>query len=127
MDKQQKAKHKKKLLDLRENILDKVKNIQKEYLNKSPQEASGNLSGYSFHLADLASDNFEREVLLGLAENERSMLIEIDMALNRLKERDFGKCSDCGKQIRSKRLLALPYALMCITCQEEADKNSKQG
>ena len=125
MDKQQKIKHKKKLLDLRENILKKVKNIQKEYLNKSPQNASGNLSGYSFHMADIASDNFEREVLLGLAENERSMLIEIDRALRRLKDKDFGKCSDCGKQISQRRLLALPYALMCITCQKEADKESK--
>lgn len=125
MDKQQKAKHKKKLLDLREDILKKVKNIHKDYLNKSPQNASGNLSGHSFHLADLASDNFEREVLLGLAENERSMLIEIDRALRRLKDKDFGKCSDCGERIRLKRLIALPYALMCITCQEEADKKSK--
>ena len=125
MDKQQKTKHKKKLLDLRENILKKVKNIQKEYLNKSPQNASGNLSGYSFHMADIASDNFKREVLLGLAENERSMLIEIDRALRRLKDKDFGKCSDCGKQISQRRLLALPYALMCITCQKEADKESK--
>jgi len=125
MDKQQKTKHKKKLLDLREDILNKIKNIHKEYLNKSPQDASGNLSGYSFHMADLASDNFERELLLGLAENERSMLIEIDKALNRLKDKDFGKCSDCGKRISQKRLIALPYALMCITCQEEADKKSK--
>ena len=125
MDKQQKIKHKKKLLDLRENILKKVKNIQKEYLNKSPQNASGDLSGYSFHMADVASDNFEREVLLGLAENERDMLIEIDRALMRLKDKDFGKCSDCGKQISQRRLLALPYALMCITCQKEADKESK--
>ena len=125
MDKQQKTKYKKKLLDLRENVLKKVKNIQKEYLNKSPQNASGNLSGYSFHMADIASDNFEREVLLGLAENERSMLIEIDRALRRLKDKDFGKCSDCGKQISQRRLLALPYALMCITCQKEADKESK--
>ena len=125
MDKQQKIKHKKKLLDLRENILKKVKNIQKEYLNKSPQNASGDLSGYSFHMADVASANFEREVLLGLAENERDMLIEIDRALMRLKDKDFGKCSDCGKRISQRRLLVLPYALMCITCQKEADKESK--
>ena len=125
MDRQQKTKLKKTLLKTREDILSKVKHIEKETLGKSQRDASGDLSGYSFHMADVASDHFEREVSLGLAANERQLLRQIDDALDRLKERDFGKCQECGKNISVKRLSAVPYAQMCIKCKNQQEKSSK--
>jgi len=125
MNKQQKEKIKKVLLKKREELVRKVKNLQKESLGTSQREASGDLSGYTFHMADVASDNFEREMSLGLAASEQELLNQIDDALGRLKEKDFGKCRDCGKIINMKRLTAVPYAEMCISCQKQADKRSK--
>ena len=122
MDKREKARLKKILLKMREDIAAKVRNIEKENLGRLQKDATGDLSGYGMHIADVASDNFERELSLGLAANERELIYKIDNALKRLKERDFGECEACGKIIGLKRLSAVPYAMMCIKCQEQADK-----
>jgi DnaK suppressor protein len=127
MNRQDKVKLKKVLLKMRENIIAKVQNIEKENLGRLQKDATGDLSGYGLHMADVASDNFERELSLGLAANERELLHKIDNALKRLKERDFGLCETCGKTITLKRLSAVPYAMMCVKCQEQADKLFKQG
>ena len=127
MDKQQKDKLKKRLLKMREDISDKVKHIEKENLGRSQKEASGDLSGYGMHMADVASDNYERELSLGLAASERELLYKIDNALKRLKDKNFGKCEQCQKEITQKRLTAVPYALLCIACQEQEDKKPKQS
>jgi DnaK suppressor protein len=127
MNRLEKIKLKKILLKMREDIIVKVKNIEKENLGRLQKDASGDLSGYSIHMADVASDNYERELSLGLAANERELLHKIDNALKRLKDRDFGECEACGKAIGLKRLSAVPYAMMCIKCQEQSDKGFKQS
>ena len=124
MNRPQKVRFKNTLLKMREDILAKVKQIEKENLSRSQKDASGDLSGYSLHMADVASDNYERELLLGLAANERELLRKIDTALRRLRERDFGKCQGCSKDIGAKRLSAVPYAQLCIECQEQEDKEN---
>jgi DnaK suppressor protein len=126
MDRQEKMRLKKILLNMREDITAKVRNIEKENLGRLQKDATGDLSGYGMHMADVASDNFERELSLGLAANEREFLHKIDDALKRLKDRDFGRCQVCGKSITLKRLSAVPYAMMCVRCQEQADKGMKQ-
>lgn len=125
MNRLQKMKLKKTLLKMREDVNAKVKHIEKENLGRSQKDASGDLSGYSLHMADVASDNFERDMSLGLVANEQELLYKIDAALNRLKEKSFGTCEQCSKDIGMRRLGAVPYAKMCITCQEEEDKHSK--
>lgn len=125
MNKLQKIKLKKILMKKREEIMKKVKHIKQEALGKSQRDASGDLSGYTFHMADVASDNFEREMSLGLAANEQELLYQIDDALNRLKDKNFGKCQVCSKGIGMKRLSAVPYAQLCISCQEQEERKPK--
>lgn len=127
MNRQLKAKLKAILIKMREEIFSKVKHIEKENLGRSQKEAAGDLSGYSFHMADMASDNYERELSLGLAANERELLYEIDSAIKRLKDKNFGKCERCKKQISVRRLTAVPYAHLCIACQNLEDKKPKQS
>jgi len=125
MNRQEKTRLKKILIKTREGIISKVQNIEKENLGRLQKDVTGDLSGYVMHIADVASDNYERELSLGLAANERELLYKIDDALKRLKERDFGKCLSCGKNIGIKRLSAVPYAMMCVKCQEQDEKNPK--
>ena len=124
MDKDRKKKIKEMLMKKREELIKQIKNIKEENLGKSQKDSSGDLSGYSFHMADVASDNFERELSLDLAANEVRLLHQIEDALRRIKEKDFGKCSSCGKNIAIKRLMAVPYAELCLPCQEQEDKQS---
>lgn len=125
MNRLQKMRLKKILLEKREEIMEKVKHIKQEVLGKSQRDASGDLSGYTFHMADVASDNFEREISLGLAESEQELLYQIDDALERLRDKNFGKCRLCNKDIGIKRLSAVPYAQLCISCQEREEKKPK--
>jgi len=125
MNKTEKTKLKETLEKIREDVVGKIKHIEKENFSQSQREASGDLSGHGLHMADVASDSFERELSLGLAANERVILREIDDALHRLEDKDFGNCQECGKTIGIKRLSAVPYALMCIKCKEAEEKKTK--
>ena len=124
MDKTQKAKIKKILLDMREEIIKKVKQIEKENFSQSQREASGDLSGYSFHMADVASDSFERELSWDRASVEQKVLFHIDDALKRIEDGVYGKCESCQKKINKQRLKAIPYARLCRMCQEKREKES---
>jgi len=115
------TRYKKLLLQKKERLLQEVKHIEKDAL-KSQRDASGDLSGYSFHMADTATDSYDREFSLGLATSAQRILYEIDEALKRVAEKRFGECLSCGKVIPRKRLTAVPYARLCIRCQSSEEK-----
>ncbi len=122
MTKQELVKYKKLLIKVREGIAGDISHITKESL-KSQKESSGDLSGYSFHMADMASDSYDRVLSLNIAGEEQEIVYEIDEALKRLGEGKFGKCISCDKKIPQKRLNAVPYAKYCIQCKSKEEKN----
>ena len=119
--------HFKKLLEAtRKKIEGDLTHLEKDSLNQSQRDASGDLSGYSLHMADMATDNFDREFNLGLASSEQQILNKIDEALRRMDEGQYGVCEICSKPISQKRLLAVPYAKFCIKCQSEEEKKRRR-
>jgi RNA polymerase-binding protein DksA len=112
-------KYKALLVKEREKIGGGIDHITQESLKTSQREASGDLSGYSFHMADVASDNYEVEFSLGRASEEQNILYTIDEALKRVEDGTYGSCVECGKQIPRKRLNALPHTELCIACQSK--------
>jgi len=123
MHKKERDKFKKLLLKKREDLVLSVNHITSDTRRQSQKEASGDLSGYGLHMADAASDSFEREFSLNLASGERETLIQIDEALRRIVENTYGKCLSCGKAVSKRRLTAVPYARLCIKCKKkEEDK-----
>ena len=125
MNKPELEKFKKDLIKLREGIAGDVDHISNDTLKKSQRDAAGDLSGYSFHLADMATDNYDREFSLGLASSGREALVLIDEALKRINDASFGNCLSCDKTIAKKRLKALPYAQYCIKCQAKEEHRKK--
>ncbi len=113
---------KKIVLKKKEEIFDDLKHISDDTLRKSQKEASGDISGYTYHMADVATDNYDREFSLGLASNERKVLYELDDALKRIEDGSFGICDDCKGQITKIRLKAVPSARLCIKCQQKREK-----
>ena len=118
---------KKILEEARKKIASDLQHLESDSLNKSQRDASGDLSGYSFHMADMATDNFDREFTLGLASNEQQSLNKIDAALRKIDEGTYGDCEECGKAISQKRLMAMPHACLCIKCQELEEKKKRRG
>ncbi|MFC1631589.1 TraR/DksA family transcriptional regulator [Candidatus Omnitrophota bacterium] len=125
MNKKELERFKKALLKKREEMISELSNITKDALSKSQREASGDLSGYSFHMADQASDNYDREFSLTLASDSQKIIYAIDEALNRIKDKSYGRCLECSKVITRKRLQAMPYAILCIDCQRKEEEKNK--
>src|SRR3989338_1432380 len=80
------------LCELKEDINDQIKHIYDNTLKKSQKEASGDISGYALHMADVATDTYDREFSLGLAANDRELLYEIDDAMKKTEDGTFGIC-----------------------------------
>ena len=71
--------------------------------------------------ADAAFDSGSEEVSSQLAELEARELSQIQRALARLKQGNFGVCEGCQKKIPVTRLNALPFSTTCIECQREME------
>lgn len=122
LNKKELAGFKKLILKRKEEVIDEIKHISEDTLKKSQKEASGDISGYAFHMADVATDTYDREFSLGLVSNEREALYELDDALKRIDEQTFGICESCKTIITKIRLKAVPYARLCVRCQERKEK-----
>lgn len=108
---------KKMLLERRKKLLGNVNFMQGEALDKSRQSACGDLSNVPIHLADIGTDNYERDLIIGLIQNGQEEVRSIDIALEKIEEGTFGVCEICQKKINKVRLSALPHARLCIECQ----------
>ncbi|MFA4889528.1 MAG: TraR/DksA family transcriptional regulator [Candidatus Omnitrophota bacterium] len=113
---------KKLIQKTKESVLDGIKHISDDTLKKSQKDASGDMSGYSYHMADVATDTYDREFSLGIASNERGILYELDDAAKRIEEGTFGICEECSGPIAKNRLKAVPQARLCVKCQEKKEK-----
>jgi len=108
--------YREKLLALRLRLRGDVSQMADATLNKSRSEANGDLSSMPIHMADIGSDNFEQEFTLSLMESEGGTLEQIEAALERIEDGEYGQCEECGARIPKTRLNALPYATMCVKC-----------
>src|SRR5690242_5698557 len=79
----------------------------------------------SSDVIDAALDTAQDEISSQLAEVESRELSSIEIALERMRKGDYGRCDGCGNGIPLARLQALPYATTCIQCQREAEKNGE--
>jgi DnaK suppressor protein len=113
LHKKQKEYWMKKLLEIREQILRSVKHIIEDE-NSTGAEVGDEI--------DVASDNFNKELLFSLNDTDRRRLEDIEIALNKLQNGRFGLCEQCGKKIAHTRLSAKPYAKYCIRCKTNMEK-----
>jgi|SRR3989338_4897385 len=113
------------LLKKKAELAKGIEHIANDALKTSQREAAGDLSAYSLHMADMATDNYDREFSLGLADKEQTVLHRIDTALEKIDNNAFGLCEVCEKKITKVRLKAVPYAELCVPCQEKQEKKKK--
>ena len=125
MDKKELKFFKELLLKKKEVLTKGIEHIANDALKTSQREAAGDLSAYSLHMADMATDNYDREFSLGLADNEQKILNRIDEALEKIENKTFGLCELCSKKVSKVRLRAVPYAELCVPCQEKQEKKRK--
>ena len=121
MNKRERGEYRKLLVDARDNLADLTGRLKAD-LHKSRKDSASDLSGYSYHMADAATDTFNEQIESDIVSSETDTLREIEDALARLDESSFGMCEMCSKSIEPKRLTAIPYARLCIKCQSEIEQ-----
>lgn len=121
-NKKELAEFKRLILKRRDEVLEDINHISEDTLKKSQKDASGDISGYSYHMADVATDTYDREFSLGIASNERQFLYELNDALKKIDDGTFGNCEECKRLITKNRLKVVPYARLCVKCQEKKEK-----
>lgn len=72
--------------------------------------------------ADRANNSYNRETMFALSDVERSTLIHIEEAFQRIDKGTFGSCDYCSGAIGEPRLKAVPWARYCIDCQEREER-----
>lgn len=102
------------LLDKRRDLIGDMNGIEAEAFRSGRGGTGGDLSNMPTHPADIGTDNYEHEFSLGLLESERSLLGEIEQALERVEKGTFGICLGTGQPIGLPRLKARPWAKYSI-------------
>ena len=96
--------------------------IQARTARLGEAEAIGEISSYeSEHPADVASETFEREKDLAIGESVEALLAKVKEALAKIEAATYGICDACSKPIKRARLEALPFATLCVECQEKME------
>ena len=119
-------KHYRRLVKLRKQMENILNLHTKDTLKRSIKEDSGDLSGYSQHMADAGTDNFDRDFALSMVSNEQEVLKEIDEAIKRIFAGTYGICEVTGKPIGRARLAAVPFTRFSVEGQTEFEKTSRK-
>ncbi len=116
--------YKKLLFKIKEQINGDIRQLSNEN-NGSNNDRGGDVSGHAMHMADVATDMYDREFAFGLASNDREVLRCIDEALGRIDEGSYGVCTSCKKPIAATRLKAVPHVTTCLKCQEKIESKER--
>jgi DnaK suppressor protein len=108
------AKYYQDLLDLRDRLLNQMNGLAKE----SAEE----LAGYSLHMADSGTDNFDRDFALSLLSSDQDAVYEIEEALKRIERNTYGVCELTGKSIPKVRLAAIPWTRFTVEAQAQLER-----
>lgn len=114
---------KKKLLEERKKLLESEKKLEKE--KQSLVLASSSSDRITYNEEDSTNvvvDVQEIGRINVLKETISRQLEQIDLALVKIKKKKYGKCEICNQPISITRLKAIPYATLCIKCQEKKEK-----
>ena len=102
------------LLQLREQLLNQMSGLAKDSAQEMP--------GYSLHMADSGTDNFDRDFALSLLSSDQDAVYEIEEALKRIEKKTYGVCELTGKPIPKARLEAIPWTRFTVQAQAQLER-----
>lgn len=123
LTKRELKKYEKILMELRERLQGDIRFLTTDNLHRAGRETGADLSGSAQHSADHGTDNFDREFALSLASTEQDVLYEVDEALMRIYEGEYGICAMTGVQIERARLEVIPYTRYSVQAQSKMEQS----
>ncbi len=114
-----------RLLEERQKILREMGHFGESF-QVNLKDSSGDLSAYSFHMADHATDSENQERAFQQMSKEGRLLYHVDEALRRLygDGKNYGLCESCENPIEETRLDLVPHARLCFKCKSQ-EENGK--
>jgi DnaK suppressor protein len=109
--------HRQRLLALRARLQGDMTKMEDNALNKDRSKTTS----MPTDMAELGSDNFDQEFTLSLLGSEGNAIEQIDRALKRIEDGNYGQCETCGIKIPKSRLEAIPYAARCVQCASQEE------
>ena len=109
------VKYYRNLLELRDRLLSQMSGLAKESAEEMP--------GYSLHMADSGTDNFDRDFALSLLSSDQDAIYEIEEALKRIERNTYGICELTGRQIPKARLDAIPWTRFTVEAQAQLERD----
>ena len=73
-------------------------------------------------IGDMSTIAYNRDVLFNLSETQQQKVRDIDAALERMAEGEYGICAECGEEISPRRMEVRPFSRYCIECKSELEK-----
>jgi DnaK suppressor protein len=104
----------KKLLKMREDILNKAKKLKEDSYTLGTDGIQD--------MADAASNSYNVDILMSISDNDLNLLKDIDNALDKISNGTYGVCEECEEKISEKRLEVNPVARYCITCKKTIEE-----
>ncbi len=104
-----------RLVELRDQLVRQMDGLAKESAQEMP--------GYSLHMADSGTDNFDRDFALSLLSSDQDAIYEIEEALKRIERNTYGICELTGKPIPRSRLEAIPWTRFTVQAQAQLERD----
>ena len=125
MTKKELAHFRKLIIKKKEELYAELGYLESSSMSTTSKDQSGDLSSYSFHMADQGTDTMDREMAFTFASREGRYLHHLNEALERIENGTYGKCRICGEKIGKARLEAVPHATQCIKCKNAEEKKQR--
>ena len=109
-----------KLLALRATLLGDMTKMEDDSLNDHAKTIS-----IPTDKEELGSDNGEQELTLTLLGSDEDILDQVEAAIHRIENGDYGWCEKCGEAIPKNRLDAIPYAADCERCASQEEEGCR--
>jgi len=109
----------------KEELFAELGYLESSSMSTTSKDQAGDLSSYSFHMADQGTDTMDREMAFTLASREGRYLHHLNEALDRIENGTYGNCRTCGLEISKERLEAVPHATQCINCKTAEEKKQR--
>ena len=110
MNAEQLQNYKQSLLAQRETLVGQVNENQRQTFDFDRENMQDPV--------DAAVNDRDQTIMLSISESERTLLDQVDDALQRIELGSYGECANCQREISEARIKAVPYAQYCIDCQD---------
>jgi DnaK suppressor protein len=117
---------KKRLDAFKKQLEDRQKELKHLVTRTEEDGRAADSNDIAQDIVDRASSSYQKEFLFHHSNSVRGMLQNVENALSRINEGSYGECANCGNEIETKRLEAVPWARHCLECQELLERGQLQ-